>query len=278
MPTADRLPHLSSERYGHILCLCRSFRETSAGSILTFMMLNKRERNTIFQEIVRSKLDPAKFDLEDTDDKVVITHESGSTFEFSRQEEPDLDFAILEEISVPVSELPTIVRYRYTANVMEGINETSTTSRLNFVIGNNIPLWLREIKATVGVPDYWGEMKRSRESIAVIQRGDFENSLFGQAEQGQIAAQVQQVKKQVEELFALSSEQKTQVNEKLDEVVEAASRLGRKDWVVLFTGTILTLAITDAVTWATAHHIWAMVLHGLLHLFTGGNEPPQILF
>jgi hypothetical protein len=68
----------------------------------------------------------------------------------------------------------------------------------------------------------------------------------------------------------------TQVTEKLDVVIEDASRLGRKDWVVIFAGTILPLVLTDVLTWAAAHHILAIVLHGLVHLFMGGIEPPQI--
>jgi hypothetical protein len=47
------------------------------------MMLNKRERNKIYEAIMKSNIDPAEFDLEDTGSRVIVSHNSGSTFEFS---------------------------------------------------------------------------------------------------------------------------------------------------------------------------------------------------
>jgi hypothetical protein len=162
------------------------------------MMLNKRERNKIYEGIAGRGLDPAEFDLEDTGNKVMITHNSGSTFEFSLTEEArdKIDFSTMAVVGTEIRR-----SYDMKVSVAEGINETDTTSTIDFVISNYIPSWLREIKATVGVPDYWAELKRSRESIAVIQRGDFANTPFTLTEQRQIAAQFEEVKKQVRELY-----------------------------------------------------------------------------
>lgn len=235
------------------------------------MMLNKRERNKIYERIAGGGLDPAEFDFEDTGEKVTITHSSGSTFEFSRKEK--LSNPLLEEFQIDFDD-----RYEYEvkASVVEGINQSHVASSIDYAVTVCISGWLREIQATVGVPDYWAEMKRSRASIAIIQRGDFGNTPFTPTEQRQIAAQLKEVAKQVQQLYGLSERQITQVSEKLDVIIEDASRLGRKDWVVIFAGTILPLVLTDVLTWAAAHHILAMVLHGLVHLFTGGIEPPQI--
>lgn len=236
------------------------------------MMLTKRERNKIYEEIAGRDLDPAEFDLEDTGEKVTITHNSGSRFEFSP----------ITVNSSPVfgpiddDDLFTSVQYEVKASVAEGINESHMASSIDYAVTVSVSLWLREIQATVGVPDYWAEMKRSRASIAIIQRGDFGNTPFTPTEQRQIAAQLREVAKQVQELYGLSNRQMTQVDEKLDVIIDDASRLGRKDWVVIFAGTILPLVLTDVLTWAAAHHILAMVLHGLVHLFTGGIELPPI--
>jgi hypothetical protein len=234
-------------------------------------MLNKRERNKIYEEIVGYDFDPAEFKFEDTGQKVSVTHDSGSTFEFSREEEPVNP--TLAEFGINFGD-----RYQYEvkASVAEGINQSHSASSIDYVVTVSVSGWLREIKATVGVPDYWKEMQDSRGSIAIIQRGDFANTPFSPAEQKQIAAQLQEVKKQVQELYGLSNRQMTQVNEKLDAVIEDAGRLGRKDWIVIFIGTILPLVLSDVLTWGAAHHILALTLHGLLHLFTSGIEPPQI--
>lgn len=55
-----------------------------------------------------------------------------------------------------------------------------------------------------------------------------------------------------------------------------ASVWEEKDWLLLFGGSVLSLILTDIVTPRVAEHIFTMVIHGLSHLFAGGNEPPQI--
>ena len=237
------------------------------------MMLNKRESNKIYREIIGRKLDPAEFDLEDSGAKVLITHNSGSIFELSLKEETRSKID-LERFEIAGTEIVT--SYDIKLAVMEGIRETNNAHNISFVISHYIPHWLREIQATVGVPDYWAELKRDRRSLAIIQRGDFENTVFSGDEQQQIASVLYNMKKQVKEQFALSSEQVDRVEKSLDELVEASKRMGRKDWVIYFLGAITALVITATVTAGVGEHISVMVIQGLIHLFTGGNEPPQI--
>jgi PHD/YefM family antitoxin component YafN of YafNO toxin-antitoxin module len=228
------------------------------------MMLSKRESNTIYETIVKSQLDPAEFDLEDTGEKVVITHNSGSRFEFSPS---DRIYILSDERT----------GYDVRTSVAEGVNETHTAPDVKFLTTVYIPLWLKEIELTVGVPDHWAELRRNRQSVAIIQRGDFENTSFTRDEQEQIAAQLQEIKKQVKEQFAFSNEQIERAEESLDELTEASKRMGRKDWLIYFLGTITALIITATVTAGAGEQISAMVIHGLIHLFSGGSEPPRIL-
>ena len=59
--------------------------------------------------------------------------------------------------------------------------------------------------------------------------------------------------------------------------VEEASRLfGRKDWLLLFTGALFSLILTDALLPDVAQHILISVLQGLGHLFGIGGPPPSI--
>jgi|HubBroStandDraft_1064217.scaffolds.fasta_scaffold975121_2 hypothetical protein len=70
------------------------------------MVLNKWERNKIYERIAGGGLDPAEFDFDDTGEKVRITHGSGSTFEFSRKEK--LSNPLLEEFQIDFDD-----RYEY---------------------------------------------------------------------------------------------------------------------------------------------------------------------
>jgi hypothetical protein len=137
-----------------------------------------------------------------------------------------------------------------------------------------IPRWLREIRLTVGVPDYWAEIKRSQDAVTVIQREHFENTPFTDDEQKQIAAQLREVKNQLEQ-FTLSGEQVSQVGEKLDELIEASHHLGRKDWLIILITTISPLVVGDIVTPGVTRHIFTIIINGLIHLFGGG--PPQLM-
>ena len=229
-------------------------------------MLNKRERNRLYQLIAESEFEPTEFDLDDEGDKATVTHNSGSVFEFSlraRNDNPLKEFGI-DDIS-----------YEYKFSVVEGNSETGSSSSIRLVSTLHVPTWLKEIRLTVGVPDYWDEMKRGQQLLAKIQK-DSANTPFTQDEQRQIAAQLQEIKKQVREQFALASEQIAQVDEKLDEVAEASTRMGRKDWLIYFLGTITALIITATVTAGVGEHIFTIVIQGIAHLFTGGSKPPQI--
>lgn len=229
-------------------------------------MLNKRERNRLYQLIAESEFDPTEFDLDDESDKSTVTHNSGSVFEFSLRARND---NLLKEFGIDD------ISYEYKFSVVEGNSETGSSSSIRLVSTLYIPAWLKEIRLTVGVPDYWDEMKRGQQLLAKIQK-DSANTPFTQDEQRQIAAQLQEIKKQVREQFALTSEQRAQVGEKLDEVAEASTRMGRKDWLIYFLGTITALIITATVTAGVGEHIFTIVIQGIAHLFTGGSEPPQI--
>jgi hypothetical protein len=117
--------------------------------------------------------------------------------------------------------------------------------------------WADEVKLTTEAPDLWAGMQSSREFISDIQDGDSANTPFTEDEQNQIAAQLQEIKKQLKERFELTSEQMEQVEERLDEAVEASKRMSRKDWLLLFSGIIFTSIITATVTpgsWRTYLH------------------------
>jgi len=218
--------------------------------------LSRRDRNIIYEAIARSTLDPVECELIVMDDKAVIIHNSGSTFELS-----------------PISEFN---RYRVVANVAEGSNRTfETIANAGFLV---IPIreWADEVQLTAAA-DYWEAMRRSRETIATIERRDSANTPFTQGEQRQIAAQLQAIKNQIAEKFELSSEQMERIEERLDDATEASKRMGRKDWLIYFLGTITALIITATVTGGVGEQISIMVIHGLIHLFTGGSEPPRIL-
>ena len=57
----------------------------------------------------------------------------------------------------------------------------------------------------------------------------------------------------------------------MEHAEEASRRIGRKDWITLFNGAVLSLIFTDTITPDTAQHIILMTINGLGHLFGIGG-------
>jgi hypothetical protein len=222
-------------------------------------MLSKRERNQLYETIVAEGLDPAEFSLEDKFFRVLITHNSGSTFKFSP--------------SVGSSRAGS--RFQVTVHVADGIDQTVMETNVEDMTRYSFLHWLMEIRATAGAPDYWEEMQRSQESVALMRNEGFGNTPFTEDEQRQIAAQFLEIQIKVNQ-FQLPREQMSQVEEGLDELEEASHRLGRKDWLIMLMTTLSPVVISDILTPGLSRHVFTMAINDLVHLFTGEGEPPQI--
>ena len=229
------------------------------------LSVTKLQRNMAYETIAKAGIDPAQFDL-DQEDTLLVTHNAGSMFK------------------VVWSDKSRIYRIRsrfrktliISAVVEDGSDKTYTIpGRFRYVLPK-LKKWADEVKQVVEAPDYWEDLKRNREFMADAQSEDSSNAPFTKDEQDQIAAQLQTVKKFVAEKFELTSDQITHIEERLDEAAEASRRMGRKDWLLLFSGTMFSVIITDIVTPSVAEHIFTMVIHGIGHLFTGRSRPPQI--
>jgi hypothetical protein len=230
--------------------------KTSAASNLTVMALTRIERNQLFKAIAASALDPAECSLVDIGSKVLINHNrSSSTLELS---EP--------------TDFPG--RYDIDYYVDDGHHYGFSRRALEYVVPI-VTQWANEVKEITDAPDLWTEVRRGRELISEIEQIDSDNTSFTQDEQRQISAQLQEIKNQIREQFELTNEQIEQIDARLDEAEDASKRIGRKDWLLLFGGTILNLIVTDTITPGVSGRIFTMVVQGISHLFGGG--PPQIL-
>jgi hypothetical protein len=76
----------------------------------------------------------------------------------------------------------------------------------------------------------------------------------------------------VKRTYSLSVEQVKHVEQRFDQAEDASRRLGRKDWFLLFLGTVSSLILPALVPPEVVQHIFIAAAHGLGHLF--GYEPP----
>lgn len=102
------------------------------------------------------------------------------------------------------------------------------------------------------------------------------NTPFTPDEQAQIARRLREIKEEVKSAGALTAEQFARVEERLAEAEEASHRVGRKDWVLLFSGVVLTWMVADLVPPHIVQHIFTAVIQGLSHMLSGPSGHPMI--
>lgn len=124
--------------------------------------------------------------------------------------------------------------------------------------------------------DLWKELKYGKGFFEGESGQDTSNTPFTGAEQAEISARIKQARDYVRTSGELKSEQIARIETRLDHIEEASTRIGRKDWLMMFNGGILSLVLADTITPQMAQHIFMLVVHGLGHFFGYGGPPPHL--
>jgi hypothetical protein len=162
---------------------------------------------------------------------------------------------------------------RYVSTMVVG-DDHERISRFSWVTAEErIRKWAKDVKRDVETPDLWAEIEREGEILTGLRYVGVENTPFTLDEQAHIAEQLERIKESAKTTYALSDAQMLALEAKLDEVKDASARLGRKDWVLLFGGVMLTVIVTGLLPPEAVQNILVAVLHALEHLFTSGGGP-----
>jgi len=129
-----------------------------------------------------------------------------------------------------------------------------------------IQSWANQVAEWQETPDLW-ELRHNWKFLGEQQYEDSTNATFSPEEQDAISVQLAAIKESVKKTYALTAEQEAKIDAQFEEAKQAARRLGRKDWILLFAGGIFSLILTDVITPDIAQHILMMATHGLAHLF-----------
>jgi hypothetical protein len=112
--------------------------------------------------------------------------------------------------------------------------------------------------------------RRSTLVSAAVRPGGESNTAFTQDERASIGQQLRAVLETVRETHALTSEQYAALDAKVEDVLEAAQRLARRDWRGYFIGAMVEVAVALAVSGSALSDVLNVTLHGLSQLFGGG--------
>ena len=213
-----------------------------------FSLLNKLTKNAIFEAIKAAGLHPEDFDLQDDDAEVRLKRKRSASCFTIRSEGSGLKF-VGRSVAGDFWDMPIEV-YSW-GTVIERISS-----------------WLEYVKLDLKTPDLWAELHRDDQLLFSATSDDVtENSRFTPDEQNEIATRLQTLAEDARRTYSLSAAQVRVLDAKLDYLVNAARRLGRKDWLNVCAGVILTLIIGAVLPPSATRDMFLGLLRAIGHLY-----------
>jgi hypothetical protein len=222
--------------------------------------LRKQQRNEVFEAINEGGLDPREFKLTEEEWAQLVHEATGSEFGMRQRR------IILYSLLLRSSRSP----YQIFSKVAGDPPKSEGCDTWEEIL-NRVREWLTELKSALSTPDLWEQLRYASAAGA----DDSDNSAFTEDEQREIAEKLDELRARAETAYSLSDAQMTELNTKLDYLLEASKRVGRKDWRILVGGTLLTM-LTDAILpTKTTHTIFLHLLDSVGHLL--GHPLPKLL-
>jgi hypothetical protein len=113
--------------------------------------------------------------------------------------------------------------------------------------------WVTYLKRELQEPDFWETVAAEKNFIAGIGSITVEDPPFSPSEQERIRTSLEEIRIFLASTQELTEDQLKIVRERLDYLVDASSRMGRKDWVLFATGVFTSIIVTAAFTPTAAH-------------------------
>jgi len=98
--------------------------------------------------------------------------------------------------------------------------------------------WLDCVKLETQAPDLWAMVEEERQLMLASTSTDIDNEPFSAQEQLRISTAVKELRSYIQATTTLTQSQLEFVSNRLNHLEEAASRLGRKDWITLAIGAL----------------------------------------
>lgn len=184
--------------------------------------MQKAQRNKLVDAIQAIGLNPLDFEITENDDdvnEVHIKHKYTSSWF-------DVHFE------------GGLLKGKYV--VGDGLEWATTPSTIWQYMNTKITMWLGEVKSDIETPDKLAELRKKAQLLSAVSDSITENTPFTSDEQRHIVDQLQVLVERVQSTYSLSAAQVNALSEKLEYVVKALPRLGRKDWFLLFAGALFT--------------------------------------
>ena len=207
--------------------------------------MQKLRKNAIFEAIQAVELAPSDFDLDNSGTEVRINHKRSKSY-----------FIIGGEASahyVGRYVVGDMLDMPYDIYTWDGVLE-------------RVRRWAQNVKLDLDTPDLWAELRREAKLLGAGSEVT-ENTPFTRDEQKEIARHLDKLAKDVRHALSLSRGKMQALEARIEYLIDAAGRLGRKDWLNIFIGVTLPFMLSLALPPESARSILLTCLRaiGLLY-------------
>ena len=216
------------------------------------------QKNQVFQSIQNIGLSPQEFDwkeiaslyLRDTAVSMLIHKPSSFYLKF-------------EWRNTPAGTRPF---FEYSPGIFASLEHEGPYPAFNIGI---VQRWLTNLKREVETPDLWGTIDKESALIEGIPGAETGNAPFTQEEQKKIGVALNEIKAYLCQLQSFSGEQQRFIEANFNYLKDAASRVGRKDWKVILLGTLISTAVTLAMTPDNTHALLRFAVQIIRQVLSG---------
>lgn len=106
--------------------------------------------------------------------------------------------------------------------------------------------WLFYLKREIQAPDLWGAISQETEIVEATAT-DTDNTPFSKSEKEYIKSGVREIKEYLLKAHNLSEQNATLVEGRLNYLIEASARVGKKDWINLLLSVLVGIIINTAL-------------------------------
>jgi hypothetical protein len=218
------------------------------------VLLSKLMRNELYRAIVDAGLDPKDFDLR----RDVEEDESASVTEIVHRESGSVCLIVHWSAS-----------YEWSARAGDEPTTSGLTTSWSDVT-TKVHNWARLLRRWLDAPDLWAAVQQARDVLGSALYGPADDTAFTPDEQDQIAGVIRELKDLVR-TYSLSEEKLRVIEAQLDDLQAAASRVTRKDWLLMFCGGVFAAFVAGVLPPEAVQEILRAALAQLDDLFPGGG-------
>ncbi len=199
--------------------------------------LLKSQANDVLERIQNAEFDPVEFEWEEYQSNysgntsAVLVHKSSKSYFTFDHVERDGHMC---EYS-PASDSPTA-------------KDSPGSWRSQLL---NVSNWLGYVRREVDSPDLWSALEDRTLLDRSFSSEDLENTPFSEDERLEVVNKVGELGRYIQETHQLDEAGIQQLNSRIEYLIGATDRLGRKDWVMLLLSTVLGIVTSlpfDAVS------------------------------